>query len=530
MGLNQINLTDYDMVVAVTQNALNETLATYLNNLNKNVALYYNVDENGNFIPATDPATAYYTFTGTLDYTTDDKKKPVDIIQLYTDKGNQTVLYNITFSQAHFFSTIPPFFNVSQPEGTPWIIQFSVSLATAGVNPSEAPANVQSAVSGLPADTFSIQQLYIDLNTANYDTYIGISGLKPYTESILSGIMQAYLASLKQSNGIIFGYAVQHTASGASPTFMPTALQFCITPYTDSKGNHSVPGLDTLNYLVMINNNPLPPYPPSSFGFNFVDDNTEQGAMAIRYDHYVSFLVNELNAILQGLSPVAYVHLSCDNNIDDQTMQLNTGSPGSFTINKKPVNGVVAQYNYSSPNANATKSCFGGDLAATLTYSANCSLSLNNNTATLSGSIVISADSQQTDNFGNLLDHSMPATTYSWSIDIVLQVDLTVNGQLDLVLKNGNFTSAPTVQPQNQSAWDKFWESVGGVFQEFVNNLGDLRTTTESTIVDNIQPNLSATIKSANQFIFPGGITFVFANPQFSATDDLAANITYLNP
>ncbi|SEW44623.1 hypothetical protein SAMN05428988_5816 [Chitinophaga sp. YR573] len=533
MGLSQISLTNYDMVVAVTQTALNETLTEYLYGLDKTVALYFNVDDNGNYIPAPDPSTANYTFTGTLGYTLDSEGHPVDIVQLYTDIGNQTILYNITFNNATFSSTVAPGFSISQVEGTPWVIQFAVSLATAEVDTPDAPAAVQSAVSKLNNFSFVIQQLYIDLNTANYDTYTGIEGLTGSEENILAGIMQVYLASLQQSGGIIFGYTVQQVAKmDYTPTFIPTSLEFCVMPYTDANGNYSNPGLDTLTYLVMFNNNPLPATPPVTLGFNFVDDETVQGAMAIRQDLYTNFLLSELNPILQGLSPVAYVSLSCDAAIDDQTMQLNAGSPGFFTAVTPSAgnNNVVAQYSYTSPTANVAKTCFGGDLGATLTYTMNCSLAFNGTAATLSGAITISADSQQSDQNGNLLDLSMPPTTYNWSVDIALQMDLTNSGQLDLVLQNENFNSAPVVQQQDQSAWDKFWGAVAGAFQEFASNLGNLRTTTQSSIVDNIQPSLTVAIQSANHFVFPAGNTFVFSNPQFSATCDLVSDITYLAP
>ncbi|SFD81354.1 hypothetical protein SAMN05518672_103321 [Chitinophaga sp. CF118] len=532
MGLSQISLTNYDMVVAVTQNGLNESLAEYLYGLDKTVALYFNVDDNGNYIPAPDPSTANYTFTGTLDYPMGSNGSP--LVQLYTDKGNQTILYNIVFSNATFSSSVAPGFSISQPTDGPfWVIQFAVNLATATVNAPDAPAAVQSAVSKLNNFSYSIQQLYIDLNTANYDTYLGIEGLTGSAENILAGIMKVYLASLQQSGGIIFGYTVRQVATmDNTPTFMPTSLEFCVMPYTDANGNYSNPGLDTLTYLAMFNGNPLPATAPVTLGFNFVDDNTVQGAMAIRQDLYANFLASELNSILSDLSPVAYVSLSCDVAIDDQIMQLNAGSPGAFTMVTPSAsnNNVVAQYTYTSPTANVTKTCFGGDLGGTLTYTMNCSLAFNGTAATLSGAITISADSQQSDQNGGLLDLSMPPTTYNWSVDLALQMDLTNNGQLDLVLQNENFNSEPVVQQQDQSAWNKFWGSVAGAFQEFASNLSDLRTTTQTTIVDNIQPSLTIAIQSANHFVFPAGNTFVFSNPQFSATCDLVSNITFLAP
>jgi hypothetical protein len=535
MGLSQINLKNYDVVVAVTQSAINETLALYLNQLQKKVGLYYNVDANGNFVVAPDPSTAEYIFTGTLDYQLDANGNPVDMVQLYTDKGCQTVRYNITFSSASFRSTIPPQFNISQQNGgNPWIIQFLVDLGTKEVQPSSVPpatrTAIQNAVKGLGPDMFSIQQLYVDLNTAVLDTFQNIDGLTTFAGTILAGIMRSYLASLQASGGIIFGYSLTSTSANVNPpTFMPTALDFCVTPYTDSTGNHSNPPLDTLNYLVMTNNHALPPNPPVAFGFNWVDDPSIQGAMAIRHDIYVPFFINQLNPILKPLCPVCYVKADANKDNDNQTMQLNPGVDHTFGIVSTSMNGVIAQFAYSSPPASDTDPVFGGSQSVSLNYSMGCTVTANGSTVTLSGQSVISADSSS-DSMGSVDDESMPPTTYSWSVNLVLQMDLANEGQLDYAIQNPNFSSAPTVAPDNESAWDKFWSNVGGVFQSFAQNPGNIRGTVQSQVIGAIAPALVASINSAKHFVFPGGSTFVFKNAQFSDSDDLAANITYLAP
>src|SRR5580698_6097124 len=210
MELSQITLTNYDTVVAVTQASINETLAIFLNQLQKQVALYYNVDSNGNFVPATDPSTADYTFTGTLDYALDSNGNPVNMVQLYSEKGAQTVIYNITFNSAEFKSSIPPVFDVKQqPGGSPWVIAFLVNLSHVEVQLSNLPpttqAAIQAAVGNLGPDMFSIQQLYVDLNTAVFDTFQNITGMNSFAGTIFTGIMRSYLASLQSSGGIIFG-------------------------------------------------------------------------------------------------------------------------------------------------------------------------------------------------------------------------------------------------------------------------------------------------------------------------------------
>ncbi|WP_425908356.1 hypothetical protein [Nitrobacter sp. TKz-YC02] len=105
MGLSQITLTNYDTVVAVTQDTINEMLAVFLSTLQKQVALYYTVDNNGNYVPTT-PENAVYIFTGTLDYTLDANGNPVNMVVLNSQIGPQTVIYNITFSNAEFKSTV----------------------------------------------------------------------------------------------------------------------------------------------------------------------------------------------------------------------------------------------------------------------------------------------------------------------------------------------------------------------------------------------------------------------------------------
>jgi hypothetical protein len=314
--------------------------------------LYYSVDDQGNYVPS-DPSTAYYIFTGTLDYTLDQNGNPVDMVQLYSEHGAQTVVYNITFSNAEFKSTVVPEFDITQPSGgQPWVISFLVNLSQAEVDLDDiqnqtAKNAIQNATNSLDSGMFSIQQLYLDLNTAVYDSSQNISGMNSFAESIFTGIMQSYLSTLQQSGGVIFGYSVQSTGSSTTttPTFLPTALDFCVTPYTDETGNHSDPGLDTLNYLVMTGDHSLPPQVPTGFGFNWVTDDTTQGAIAIRSGLYINFLLNQLSPILNTISPVCYVEANLSASATNQTMELNSCSGGQqFTLITAPQNCQIAEY------------------------------------------------------------------------------------------------------------------------------------------------------------------------------------------
>jgi len=124
----------------------------------------------------------------------------------------------------------------------------------------------------------------------------------------------------------------------------------------------------------------------------------------------------------------------------------------------------------------------------------------------------------------------MPPTTYAWSVDLLMEMDPSNNGRIMYTVQNGNFDAPPTVQPVDQSAWDRFLNAIGGAIQDFVKDPGDIRETLDSQILGRIVPALTQSINTVNGFIFPGGASFLFKNPAFSNSDDLVANITYMTP
>lgn len=525
MSIQQIQLTNYDTVVAVTQNSVNEMLATYLYQLQKNVALYYGVNSQGQYVPTTEQD-AVFTFTGTLNYAVQGGTA-VDIVELYVDGQPQAVRYNITFSNAEFKSVGTPPFDVKQAGGDPWIIKFLVNLSLKPVTLSSLPSGVQQAVNkyvgDLGPDMFSIQQLYIDLNTAIFDTFQNIENMNSFAASIFTGIMQSYMAQQQQQGGIVFGYALQATQAGQqTPTFMPTALDFCVTPYTDSNGQHSKPGLDTLNYLVMTGKRPLPPDVPPGFGWNWVDDPTIQGAMAVRHDLIISYLVPQFNSILQTISPT----LAADAKEDKVT--FGTGSSSNqFTVHDPPQpGGVVATYSYGT-SAKDSGSSVGVMYDVSSDYSSTCQIAFSGDTITLSGTITCSA-SEHVYAMGSDNETDMPATTYSWSATLQLQMNLAENGSLDIVVANSDFDSKPTVANHDQSWWEKLIEGFGGGMQQYVNDFGGIQGQVQTTL-NNVLPAIKSALSTMNDFVFPGASTFAFKNPQFSGDLDLASNITYLS-
>ena len=533
MGLQQISLTDYDTVVAVTERALNVALDGWLLEQETQVALYYTTDSDGNYVVAT-AETATIVFTGTLTPTLDPTThQPVDLITLFTQAGPQTVQYNATFQNAVFSATEV---GVHVVQGTtPWVVQFDVQLAlqptTIDALPANVQAQIQTQVENLGPDMFSIQQLWVDLNTAALASFQGIDGLSALGSAILEGVMKQYLLQQQAAAAMVFGYAAQFTGGTAlAPTFMPTALDFCVTPYTPQTATSGP--LDTLNYLVMVQGNPLPAYPPTSFGFNFVDDITVSGAIAIRHDFIIGQVVSELNGILQTISPVLQADAHADG--DDGAIYVNPGQPATFTVLPSPSGSVVATYSYAPAAVSDEAGFFGGSTGVSAQYASTCQVQVGVNgtgaaspsTVLVSGTATFSGDIQSS-TMGGGQDTTIPDTTYSWFAELLVQADLANNGQLDLVLGNTDFTSPPVVTGKPPDGWDRFLSGLAGQVQTYATGMTQLRAAVESQVVDNILGALQGSLAAANHFVFPGAQTFLFANPQFSPSDDLAADITY---
>jgi hypothetical protein len=342
--------------------------------------------------------------------------------------------------------------------------------------------------------------------------------------TLLSGIMRVYLKQQQAQGGTIFGYTLHSTAANQQPpTFMPTALDFCVTPYTDATGNHSNPGLDTLNYLLMTDHRPLPPNPPSGFGFNWVDDNSVQGTMAVRHDLILNYLIPHFNGILQTISPT----VNANAKHDKVTFGQGSGT-NSFTMHNPPLSGnVVADYSYKESGKDSHTTGSGVTTIVSSHYSSNCRITFNGDTIHVSGTITCSASeivsSSETDN-----ETDMPATTYAWYADLRLQMNLADNGSLDIVVVDSDFDSPPTVAGHDLKWWQKVIEGFGGGMTQYVKDFGGLQGDVQTNL-DAVLPAIKSVLSTTNDFVFPGANTFAFKNPQFSDDLDLASNITYLS-
>lgn len=537
--LQAINMSTYDMVVAVTQLAINETMGEYLYSQPQKFNILGIADANGNITQLTNnPSLSNCSLQGTLALEKDPNTgKYINLVNLTTDKGNQTVQYNVTMQNGDFkFNAAGINFEAKQTTAAPWIFQMFVNLGLQKVAKSNLPQDLQNQLAHIDENMFSIQRLYMDLNTASLNSIQGAT-FPSLVQTPAMQLLKLYLAQQQAQNAPLFGVTVSYSnRTVAPPTLTPTFVDFCITPYTDQSGKKSNPNLDTLNYLMMVNNNPPPKNPPQSFNFNWVTDIQNHGAVAIKENDFTSFVISQLNPILKSLSPV--MHCKADghqSSPNDVVIQLNPGVDHVFNSVFNPTTGQIGSSSYTSADSNTDTGPWYAQytLIVSGNYASVCNIFLLQNTISLQGSITASGSTYT--HFsgaggGSSNEVDMPATTYNWSVELELYFDAQQNGQLDLKITNPNFTSDPVVAQHDKSWWETFLGALGGYMQSYVNNLGDLRGSVSSSIEGNIQTNLNSVLNKANHFIFPGGKTFAFKNPQFSNTKDLVSNITYLNP
>jgi hypothetical protein len=535
--LSDVTLKDYDNVVATTQIAINQTMGEYLSQHPTDFAIYGIADQNGNVTgTTTDPSKANCYLKGTLQLEKNTDGNYINLVDLYNPgKGNQTVLYNVTMQNGDFhFDAGGLTYNKKQDGTAPWVFKLFVNLSMQDVAKSSLPADLIKKLQNVDENIFSIQQLYLDLNTAALDSIEGVT-FPALVDTPAQQLLTFYLKQQQKTNEAMFGVSVKtKSASVTAPTLAPTYVDFCVTPYVDASGNKSNPNLDTLNYLVMTNNNTPPSYTPKSFNFNWVTDEQIHGAMAIKRQPFVNFLLDELKPLLKSLCPVMYCKADGDKSApNDVVIKLNTGTDHNFNQTYNAGTGEILSYSYNTHNSNTDTGPWYAYYHFTVSgkYSMNIKVNLVDDTIKLSGAITASAStSTQFAQSSSSSSTEMPDTTYNWSVDLQLYMDMGTNAQLDLKIINPNFDSNPVVAKHNESWWEKFLNALSGYMKSYTSDLGDLRTSIKSDIEGNLQSNLADIVKTANHFVFPGAKTFTFKNPQFSDSQTLVSNITYLNP
>lgn len=500
--LSNIKLTDYDTVVATTQAAINNTMGQYLYNNPRNFIIYAIVDDNGDVTGLTDdPAKSNCHLKATISPERDQNGDYINIVDLNTDKGNQTISYNITMTDGEFYIDTSSFPKYTLPQADKqWVIGLYVDLSMQDVAKSDLPDDLKKQLENVDENMFSIQQLYMDLNTAALNSERTIN-FPAFFRVTVAEMMKRYLQQQQQTNKPLFGVSAKvKDASVAPPTFAPTYVDFCVTPYSAENGKESNPDLDTLNYLVMTNHNGAPKERPQSFGFNWVEDISVPGVMAIRRDLFGGFIQERLSPVLNIFSP--------EFTADGNELNIPTGHFSFIPVNDGSEK--IAKYVYEVSTTSVGDI---GDGTETITskWSFFVNLLLTNDVIRLHGIIVIRSEFSD----GSLRGRE---EFFNWIMDIKVYMDAVNNGQLDLKIGDTKFDYSSRVTNEGSKS-----------HSHLVIDYSHTMSTLLQLMKTKVQEILPGLLKNTGNFIFPGGKTFVFKNPQFSKHADLVSEITYLS-
>ena len=555
----------YDLVVATTQDAINATTKQFLSAFKGKefVACYkfvkgrapepldYNAVKQA--IGGTDPFTIpngadeknpKVQKLGDLDFMFGFRAKmglppglgPTEIPDVVVlDQGSALVTYQLFFEEFDIVvldvrRSDMTWTKLSQPSGKPWVCKFNVSLKMGDAEFNKLPPEVQSKVKNLnPGSAFSVQQLYLDLNTAGLQSAPDIVGLPPNSDAyffLTKVFLNTYWKQLREAGGdVLLGYTVTpDKPNPQTPSLVPTDLAIEVSPHVDARAvatkNY---GLYTVDYLVMSDNHVLPA--PVPFNWNWVTEAEEadfHGAMAITKARFASYLNQVLSPSLNQICIVPHCSVSFP---EIGKIQYTTGAftrePAAQTY-RLVSDGTSKVLTYSYEGKSHEKASQG---LAWAEYGIYCKTEsdvfLENNvirTSTLfNGHVVLRA-------FGGGVDGNL----VRYKVDTSFNINVDSQGNLVVMLAQGS----PNLENQSQKVdpdiWSKFITL--GKINECVDRLQNVILSPIKGFLTGHDQAILNIISGSAAWVFPGAQTFTYNQVYFSDHQDLVTHITYVDP
>ncbi|MEO6920270.1 MAG: hypothetical protein ABI171_14815 [Collimonas sp.] len=569
----------YDMICAVTEDGINVTMLELLAKQNQEFSTCWAVDEQGNTVivplqqikdaigvdPFTIPdgsdwkdpvmgklndAGFLYAFKAKLGLPAGVPLSQVpDVIKL--NKGNSQVTYQLFCAE---FSVIVlnykprnqnTFTNATQLPGTPWLFNFIVNM---DLNPaddtpySKLPPAAQARIKNVDPDTmFSVQQLLLDVSTRALEGAVTIPGMDPASPAYIAlteVFIGAYWDQMAPANSVLVGYSVAPAKSGvapSSPSIVPTDLNFEIDPYRDASGGATIEGLNTLNYLVMANNSPMPPATP--FNWNWLDpadESSYHGVMAVRRDIFAAFMGSLISPCSAPLSIDTTISMS--HSFESFSTDMFFGpspTPAQWAVTAAGTSAGADGYtpiltiSYDHPSYDdATTTLHDGHINGDFNY-------------TLTGDVSVNADQiRLTINTSAYCDfeyHWIDIPTANFSGNIV---NLTVVAHYTMTTTNDGTMAVttsvndPLVTDTSQDIDVSTWDSFIGLddTSDMIRDIKTQMTTALTSSISNIEGQVDALLNGSGGWIYPGGKTFFFKDIAFSNFQDLVSRVTYVDP
>lgn len=460
------------------------------------------------------------------------RNSPDIIILNNLDNNPQTVGYQLFFEEFTVVNLLAgrgdfwTFEKMTQAEDNPWIYSWSVDLNIVSTDASfEAlPTTTQNALQNIDSGSmFSIQQLALDLtNAPQSNGLVSDEGAPIDGQQLFNQYLNTFWEYLKDTEATILLNAVQPATNNATPSLLPTSMNFLVKTYDGSTENA---GLDTLNYLVMSNNNPLP-NPVNPISWNWVElpdgNNTAlpSGVMAVQKADFVQYVktIFEENLSSICLEPAIDVDFSLGDSPFNysQTFYQNP----QYTILDEEEH--VLGFEYKSPVSKDSDALYASEIWSYI-----------------KSEVYFEEDTIRCVTTGEVyidLDLKMLVPLSKTKGDIVAQKNTAIftmsandeDGSLHVEL---DLTTEELLQYDDEGA--AYYGAEPSSFATFFGNMDSFLNsiTHQANDLENWMNAYNNGIKdllnNTTAWVFPGNNTFSLFNPQFSNSQDLTVKASY---
>ncbi|QUM85074.1 hypothetical protein [Moritella sp. 28] len=573
MSSKDTNLSNYgfDMMVATTQKSINANLKRYLKGLDAEAQYLCFVMDPVEQKPCLKPLDELINESGVnpFDLPDDVDYKHPDVQALYQHMfmaaimmkpglpdmapseipdmveiaatNSSTVQCNLLYSEFKTIDLNPGAYGISgtisiisQGVDESWSLCTSVNLAAMKVGPDlntkyfnkrpQQKKAILDKISHFGDDTFSLEQLYLDLTNAKYQKIEGARGLSMEMLLYIQLYAQPHYDKVLKLNGEpVISLSV--TDDTHKPSLNITGVQRTGLKYLDedtllpvNNPSKTQKDLATFNYMCVTGNHHLPA--ATSIDWNWISESEsvqDNGVIAISRSTITEFYKNAIIPTARNSMLLPWVNVECGIfNLGDVVFDWNFRSGQKATEILTPLSGsdlLIIKYHGEAsdrmtvPVVNPLLPFFKNHGALSLYSDYECRLSVSGNTVIVT----------QNMKFNVTIEH-MADSAYGTIINrtITETHDLYVDSEGQIKVKH----QSTTKNEADTTEFDISWIPYGNV----TDLIKDIKKEAEALVDTRLTTIPTTTFES---FVFPGGDVFSYKDVKFSEHQDLVSNINY---
>jgi len=451
--------------------------------------------------------------------------------------------------------------NVPQPHDNPWYFTSQVNLNLTAINPnSPVPPSVQEKIQELlnsvGPGNFSIQHLFLDLDTAillSAPTIVGVLPADwPVLSLLLTVFLDAYIKQLQKTGHPVLGYSCTVTNPDQATLKLGAISRECC-PLVNGSGNPIInptklqQDAATFNYLCSTTT--VPPT-PMRFEWNWVeldDLGAFSGVQAIRRDIFVKFLATVFDDLITPISYAPAISWSQQGSDGYVGLTINTPTDGGAQFTPKSLADTpvtpgdsteILSLDFHRPATASISPAGIGFLGDWFSYTFNYNLTGDVSVLEKDNSpyIKLRLHARCWEEFAHheawiAHYHDLPGANYIDStVEVLFQISVTDDGKLVVN------PATPTVSNKG-IPWVFYTEGLYGLAKDYRHTTGEasqgvqdsVSNTINGTFTD-VASSLQSILNNAHSWVFPGSGTFMFSKITLSNYLDLVTQTTYIQP